>query len=41
MDIIIGLIIKMRNVDIYDFKNVVFNFVNLLTDVNTDHSIKD
>jgi hypothetical protein len=41
MDIIIGLLVKMRSVDISDFKNVVFNFVNLLTDVDTTHSIKD
>ena len=40
MDIIIGLLVKMRNADIIDFKNVVFNFMNLLADADTDQCIK-
>ena len=41
MDMLIGILIKMRCEDVTDFKKVVTNFVNLLTDKDTEAIVKD
>lgn len=38
---LIGILIKMRCEDVMDFKKVVINFVNLLTDKDTQPIVKD
>ena len=41
MDMLIGILIKMRCEDVTDFKKVVTNLVNLLTNKATEAIVKD